>query len=55
MAGQYLTTILEEAERVAKHHDQVAQASDNPYHEYLRYAVLQLLEGETDEVSMDVL
>ena len=54
MTGQYLTTVLEEAERVAKHHDQVAQSSDNPYHEYLRYAVLRLLEGEADEMSMDV-
>ena len=54
MTSQYLTTVLEEVGRVAKHHDQVAQSSDNPYHEYLRYAVLQLLEGEADEVSMYV-
>ena len=54
MIDQYLTTVLEEAERVAEHHDQVAQSGDNPYHEYLRYAVLRLLEGEADELSVDV-
>ncbi len=54
MTDQYLTTVLEEAERVAEHHDQVARSSKNPYHEYLRYAVLRLLEGEADEMSMDV-
>ena len=54
MTDRYLTTVLEEAERVAKHHDQVARSSENPYHEYLRYAVLRLLEGEADETSVDV-
>jgi len=54
MTGQYLTTVLEEAERVVKHHDQVAQSEDHPEHEYLRYAVLRLLEGEADEISVDV-
>ena len=54
MTDRYLTTVLDEAERVAEHHDQVAQSSDNPNHEYLRYAVLRLLEGETDETSVEV-
>lgn len=54
MTGQYLTTVLDEAERVAEYHDQVAQSSDNPNHEYLRYAVLRLLEGEADETSVEV-
>jgi hypothetical protein len=54
MTDQYLTTVLKEAERVAEHHDQIAQSTDHPEHEYLRYAVLRLLEGEADEVSMDV-
>ena len=54
MTDRYLTTVLDEAERVAEHHDQVAQYPDNPNHEYLRYAVLRLLEGKTDETSVKV-
>jgi len=54
MTDQYLTTVLDEAERVAKHHEQVAQSSDNPNHEYLRYAVLRLLEDEADETSVEI-
>ena len=52
MTDQYLTTVLDEAERVAEHHEQVAQSSDHPEHEYLRYAVLRLLEGKADETSV---
>jgi hypothetical protein len=54
MTDQYLTTVLDEAERVAEHHDQVAQSTDHPEHEYLRYAVLRLLEGEADEISVEI-
>ena len=54
MTDRYLTTVLDEAERVAKHHEQVAQSSDHPEHEYLRYAVLRLLEDEADETSVEV-
>ena len=54
MTDQYLTTVLDEAERVAEHHEQVAQSSDNPNHEYLRYAVLRLLEDEADETSVEI-
>ncbi len=54
MTDQYLTTVLDDAERVAEHHEQVAQSSDNPEHEYLRYAVLRLLEGKADETSVEV-
>ena len=54
MTDRYLTTVLDEAERVAEHHDQVAQSSDHPEHEYLRYAVLRLLEGKADETSVEV-
>ncbi|WP_433630059.1 hypothetical protein [Halomicrococcus sp. NG-SE-24] len=54
MTDQYLTTVLEEAERVTEHHDKVAQSTDHPEHEYLRYAVLRLFEGETDEMPVDV-
>ncbi len=54
MIDRYLTTVLDEAERVAEHHEQVAQSSDHPEHEYLRYAVLRLLEGEADDTSVEV-
>jgi len=48
-----LTTVLEEAEHVAEQHDQVARTTDNQAHEYLRYAVLRVLEGETDQLPAD--
>jgi hypothetical protein len=54
MTDRYLTTVLDEAERVAEHHEQVAQSSDNPNHEYLRYAVLRLLEDEGDDTSVEI-
>ena len=54
MTDRYLTIVLDEAERVAEHHEQVAQSSDNPNHEYLRYAVLRLLEDEADETSVEI-
>ena len=54
MTDRYLTTVLDEAERVAEHHEQVTQSSDNPNHEYLRYAVLRLLEDEADETSVEI-
>nr|WP_303645415.1 hypothetical protein [Halocatena pleomorpha] len=53
MTDQYLTTVLEEAERVANHHDQVARTTDNQAHEYLRYAVLRVLEGEANHLPTD--
>ena len=46
MTEPYLTTVLKEAEHVAEQHDQVARTTDNQAHEYLRYAVLRILEGE---------
>jgi hypothetical protein len=48
MTNDYLTTVLEEAEHVAEQHDQIARTADNEAHEYLRYAVLRILEGQTD-------
>ena len=54
MTDRYLTTVLDDAERVAEHHEQVAQSSDNPNHEYLRYAVLRLLEDEADKTSVEI-
>jgi len=48
-----LTTVLEEAEHVAEQHDQVARTTDNQAHEYLRYAVLRVLEGEADQLPAD--
>ena len=53
MTDRYPPIVLDEAERVAEHHEQVAQSSDNPNHEYLRYAVLRLLEDEADETSVE--
>jgi len=44
MTDRYLITVLEEAEYVAEQHHQVARAADNQVHEYLRYAVLRILE-----------
>ena len=49
MAEDYLTTILEEAEHVAEQHDQVATA-DSQAREWLRYAVLRILEGQADHL-----
>ena len=46
MTDDYLTAVLEEAEHVAEQHDQVARTTDNQAHEYLRYAVLRILEGQ---------
>ncbi|MDS0280178.1 hypothetical protein NDI85_20545 [Halomicroarcula sp. S1AR25-4] len=54
MTEPYLSAVLNEAERVAKQHDQVARSTDAPAHEYLRYGVLRLLEGETDETVADM-
>jgi len=54
MSEPYLSAVLGEAERVAEQHDQIARSTDHPAHEYLRYAVLRLLEGETDETTAAV-
>ena len=52
MTGRYLSTLLEEAEQIATHHEQVAHSTENAAHEYLRYAVLKLLEdGASDPDS----
>jgi len=51
MSELYLSAVLDEAERVAEQHDQIARSADDPAHEHLRYAVLRLLEGETDETT----
>lgn len=49
MTDRYLPAVLEEAEQIATHHDQVAHSTENTAHEYLRYAVLKLLEeGPSD-------
>jgi len=54
MTDRYLTTVLKEAERVAEQHDQVARTADNQAHEYLRYAVLRVLErGRTTSRRTD--
>jgi hypothetical protein len=53
MTEPYLTTVREEAEHVAEQHDQVARTTDNQAHEYLRYAVLRVLEGEADHLPAD--
>jgi hypothetical protein len=53
MTDRYLTTVLKEAEHVAEQHDQIARTVDNQAHEYLRYAVLRVLEGEADPHPAD--
>jgi len=54
MCEPYLSAVLNEAERVAEQHDQIARSTDQTAHEYLRYGVLRLLEGESDETAADV-
>lgn len=54
MSEPYLSAVLEETERVAEQHDQIARSTDDPAHEYLRYGVLRPLEGEADETAADV-
>ena len=44
-------TILEEAEHIPKQHDQFARTTDNQAHEYLRYAVFRVLEGQADHLQ----
>lgn len=46
MTDRHLSAILEEAEQIATHHEQVAHSTENAAHEYLRYAVLKLLEED---------
>jgi len=53
MTDRYLITVLEEAEYVAEQHHQVARTADNQVHEYLRYAVLRILEGQADHLPTD--
>jgi hypothetical protein len=50
MTDDYLTTVLEEAEHVAEQLYQVARTTDNQAHEYLRYAILRILEGQADHL-----
>ncbi len=50
MIDRYLKAVLAEAERVAEHHDQVARSTDSPAHEYLQYAVLRILEGNSEVI-----
>lgn len=54
MTERHLRAVLAEAERVAEHYDQVAKAKDSPAHEYLRYAVLRLLEGDANSIPEEV-
>ena len=53
MTDEYLTTVFEEAERVAEQYDQVARTADNQAHEHLRYGVLRVLEGEPNNLLTD--
>jgi hypothetical protein len=54
MTERHLRAVLAEAERVAEHYDQVAKAKGSPAHEYLRYAVLRLLEGDANSIPEEV-
>ena len=53
MTNRYLIPVLRKANRLVDHHDQVAQSTAHPEHEYLRYVVLRVLEGETDHQPVD--
>lgn len=54
MPEHNLETLLEEAMHVANDYPTVASGVDNSLHEYLRYAVLRLLEGDADQHSPTV-
>lgn len=51
MTDRYLTTALEEAESVAEQHEQVTRTTDTHAHEYLRSAVIRILDGEAEHLS----
>ena len=40
MSDRYLSVVVEEAEQIATHHEQIAHSTENAAHEYLRYAVV---------------
>jgi len=44
MAAEYLSAILQEEELITTHHEQVAHSVGGLEDEFLRYAVLKLLE-----------
>lgn len=50
----YLETVLEEAEQIPENHPTVACEADNAVHEYLRFAVLRLLEVAPEDTYTDV-
>ena len=52
MTDKYLTAVLQEAQFVATNLEQIANATRNSAHEYLRYAVLRLLETEQNEYNI---
>ncbi|RDZ94636.1 hypothetical protein DEQ92_22095 [Haloferax sp. Atlit-6N] len=54
MTERHLRAVLAEAERVAEQYDQIAQTTNSPTHEYLRYAVLRLLEGDANAIPEEV-
>ena len=54
MTERHLRAVLAEAERVAEQYDQIAQTTNSPAHEYLRYAVLRLLEGDANAIPEEV-
>ncbi|WP_254547343.1 hypothetical protein [Halomarina pelagica] len=54
MTDHYLPIVLEEAHQLANHQPELAQSTEQPAHEYLRYAVLQLLEADADDTYTDV-
>ena len=54
MTERHLRAILAESERVAEQYDRVAQIMNSPIHEYLRYAVLRLLESDANAIPEGV-
>ncbi|WP_020221436.1 hypothetical protein [Halarchaeum acidiphilum] len=54
MVEDSLNTLLDEAAHVATDYPAVANGVDDSLHEYLRYAVLRLLEGNTERLSPTV-
>ena len=54
MTERHLRAVLAEAERVAEQYDQIAQTTNSSAHEYLRYAVLRLLEGDANSIPEEI-
>ena len=44
MIDRYLCAVIEEAMQIATHDEEIAHSAENSAYEYLRHAILKLLE-----------